>query len=216
MARSKSTSPTSCSIGPPACGKTLLARTLAQILNVPFAIGDATTLTEAGYVGEDVENLLPEAAAPAADFDLERCSRGIIHRRDRQDRQDDQPQRVASPATSGGEVRQAYSRCSKGPWPTCRRKASASTPSSSTFNSTQPTSCSSAAAVRRPGQTLIARGVGTQDDRLRQHATQAPSQRSSSGDLLGQVTTRRHPGVRHDPRVHRPPAGSSPRSSRST
>ncbi|MEQ8763886.1 MAG: ATP-dependent Clp protease ATP-binding subunit ClpX [Planctomycetota bacterium] len=64
-------------IGPTGCGKTLLARTLARILDVPFAIGDATTLTEAGYVGEDVENLLLKLLQ-AADFDVERAQQGII------------------------------------------------------------------------------------------------------------------------------------------
>jgi ATP-dependent Clp protease ATP-binding subunit ClpX len=65
-------------IGPTGCGKTLLARTLARILKVPFAIGDATTLTEAGYVGEDVENILLKLLH-AADFDLEAAQRGIIY-----------------------------------------------------------------------------------------------------------------------------------------
>jgi ATP-dependent Clp protease ATP-binding subunit ClpX len=65
-------------IGPTGCGKTLLARSLAHILNVPFAIGDATTLTEAGYVGEDVENLLLKLIH-AADFDIEAAQRGIIY-----------------------------------------------------------------------------------------------------------------------------------------
>ncbi|MGC8639112.1 MAG: ATP-dependent Clp protease ATP-binding subunit ClpX [Isosphaeraceae bacterium] len=65
-------------IGPTGCGKTLLARTLARILNVPFAIGDATTLTEAGYVGEDVENILLKLLH-AADFDLEAAQRGIVY-----------------------------------------------------------------------------------------------------------------------------------------
>src|SRR5262245_58279963 len=65
-------------IGPTGSGKTLLARTLARILNVPFAIGDATTLTEAGYVGEDVENLLLKLL-PAADFDLEAAQRGVLY-----------------------------------------------------------------------------------------------------------------------------------------
>jgi ATP-dependent Clp protease ATP-binding subunit ClpX len=64
-------------IGPTGSGKTLLARTLARILDVPFAIGDATTLTEAGYVGEDVENLLLKLLQ-AADWDKERCEKGII------------------------------------------------------------------------------------------------------------------------------------------
>ena len=65
-------------IGPTGTGKTLLAKTLARILNVPFAIGDATTLTEAGYVGEDVENLLLKLLQ-AADYDLENAQRGIIY-----------------------------------------------------------------------------------------------------------------------------------------
>src|SRR5260221_13642053 len=65
-------------IGPTGSGKTLLARTLARILDVPFAIGDATTLTEAGYVGEDVENLLLNLLH-AADFDLEAAQRGIVY-----------------------------------------------------------------------------------------------------------------------------------------
>ncbi len=65
-------------LGPTGCGKTLLAKTLARMLNVPFAIGDATTLTEAGYVGEDVENLLLKLLQ-AADFDLESAQRGIIY-----------------------------------------------------------------------------------------------------------------------------------------
>ncbi|MCL2329778.1 MAG: ATP-dependent Clp protease ATP-binding subunit ClpX, partial [Phycisphaerae bacterium] len=65
-------------VGPTGSGKTLLARTLARILNVPFAIGDATTLTEAGYVGEDVENILLRLLQNA-DYDLEAAQRGIIY-----------------------------------------------------------------------------------------------------------------------------------------
>jgi ATP-dependent Clp protease ATP-binding subunit ClpX len=65
-------------LGPTGSGKTLLARSLAQVLNVPFAIGDATTLTEAGYVCEDVENILLKLLQ-AADFDLEAAERGIIY-----------------------------------------------------------------------------------------------------------------------------------------
>ena len=65
-------------IGPTGTGKTLLAKTLSRILNVPFAIGDATTLTEAGYVGEDVENLLLKLLQ-AADYDREAAQRGIIY-----------------------------------------------------------------------------------------------------------------------------------------
>ncbi len=65
-------------LGPTGCGKTLLAQTLAKILNVPFAIADATALTEAGYVGEDVENILLKVIQ-AADGDIERAQHGIIY-----------------------------------------------------------------------------------------------------------------------------------------
>ena len=65
-------------LGPTGSGKTLLAQTLARLLNVPFAIADATTLTEAGYVGEDVENILLKIIQ-AADYDIERAQYGIIY-----------------------------------------------------------------------------------------------------------------------------------------
>ncbi|NLY10776.1 MAG: ATP-dependent Clp protease ATP-binding subunit ClpX [Firmicutes bacterium] len=65
-------------LGPTGSGKTLLAQTLAKILNVPFAIADATSLTEAGYVGEDVENILLKLIQ-AADYDVERAERGIVY-----------------------------------------------------------------------------------------------------------------------------------------
>jgi len=65
-------------LGPTGCGKTLLAETLAKLLNVPFAVADATSLTEAGYVGEDVENILLKLIQ-AADYDIERAEKGIVY-----------------------------------------------------------------------------------------------------------------------------------------
>ena len=65
-------------VGPTGSGKTYLAQTLAKILNVPFAIADATTLTEAGYVGEDVENILLKLIQ-AADYDIDRAEKGIVY-----------------------------------------------------------------------------------------------------------------------------------------
>src|ERR1700761_1115958 len=65
-------------IGPTGCGKTYLAQTLARLLNVPFTIADATTLTEAGYVGEDVENIILKLLQ-SADYNVERAQRGIVY-----------------------------------------------------------------------------------------------------------------------------------------
>src|SRR5699024_5523149 len=65
-------------IGPTGSGKTYIAQSMAKLLNVPFAIADATTLTEAGYVGEDVENILLKLVQ-AADYDVERAETGIIY-----------------------------------------------------------------------------------------------------------------------------------------
>src|SRR5881409_3515639 len=65
-------------LGPTGCGKTYLAQTLARMLNVPFAIADATALTEAGYVGEDVENILLKLIQ-AADYDVKKAETGIIY-----------------------------------------------------------------------------------------------------------------------------------------
>ncbi len=99
-------------LGPTGCGKTLLAQTLARMLNVPFAIADATALTEAGYVGEDVENILLEAH-PGRGLRREAGrDRDHLHRRDRQDRPKvgeplDHPRRVrrGSPAGSAQDPR---------------------------------------------------------------------------------------------------------------
>src|SRR5699024_11463695 len=65
-------------LGPTGSGKTLLAQTLARVIDVPFAIADATSLTEAGYVGEDVENILLKLIQ-AADYDVDRAEKGIIY-----------------------------------------------------------------------------------------------------------------------------------------
>ncbi len=65
-------------IGPTGCGKTLLAQTLARFLDVPFTIADATSLTEAGYVGEDVENIIL-SLVQNADYDMEKAQKGIIY-----------------------------------------------------------------------------------------------------------------------------------------
>ena len=89
-------------LGPTGCGKTLLAQTLAKILNVPFAIADATALTEAGYVGEDVENILLKVIQ-AADGDIERAEHGIIYI----DEIDKITRKSENPSISGEGVQQA-------------------------------------------------------------------------------------------------------------
>ncbi len=78
MSRWSWPSPTSCCWAPTGCGKTLMAQTLARMLDVPFAIADATALTEAGYVGEDVENILLKLIQ-AADYDIKKAETGIIY-----------------------------------------------------------------------------------------------------------------------------------------
>ena len=119
-------------IGPTGTGKTLLARTLAKMLGVPFAIGDATVLTQAGYVGEDVENLV-RYLLQNADGNVELAKRGIIY-------------------VDEIDNSRRCSRFSRGRSAASRRRAAESTPTRSTSRSTPPTSSSSAAA-RSSGST---------------------------------------------------------------
>src|ERR1700694_545918 len=101
-------------VGPTGCGKTFLAQTLARIIDVPFSIADATSLTEAGYVGEDVENILLRLIQ-AADFDISRAERGIIYidEIDKIARKSDNPSITRD--VSGGWVRQALPKILEGP-----------------------------------------------------------------------------------------------------
>ena len=133
-------------IGPTGCGKTLMAQTLARMLNVPFAIADATALTEAGYVGEDVENILLKLIQ-AADYDVKKAETGIIYI-DEIDKVARKSETRQSRVTCRAKAcSRPCSRSSRAPRLPCRPRADASTRIRSSCRSTPPTCCSSVAAL---------------------------------------------------------------------
>ena len=190
-------------IGPTGCGKTYLAQTLAKMLNVPFAIADATALTEAGYVGEDVENILLKLIQ-AADYDVKKAETGHhLHRRGRQDRPQvgepvDHPRRLRRGRAAGAaEDPRGHDGVA------CRRRAAASTRTRSSSRSTRRTCCSSWAA-RSPGSTQI---IQSPDRQARHRLRRPAAQRARGRRRLRRRDARGPAEVRADPGVHRPAAG---------
>ncbi len=130
-------------IGPTGTGKTLMAQTLAKILSVPFAIADATTLTEAGYVGEDVENVVLKLFQ-AAGGNIEKAQKGIVYidEIDKISRKSDSPSITRD--VSGEGVQQALLKIIEGRSPTSLRRAGASTPTRNSSQSIRPIPLSAA------------------------------------------------------------------------
>ena len=191
-------------LGPTGCGKTLLAQTLARILNVPFAIADATALTEAGYVGEDVENILLKLIQ-AADFDIKKAETGIIYidEVDKIARKADNPSITRD--VSGEGVQQALLKILEGTVASVPPQGGRKHPHQE-FLSIDTTNilfiCGGAFAdldkiiAKRIGKNAVGFGA----DIRSKNSTE-------SAELLSQVMPEDLLSYRADPRVHRPAAG---------
>ena len=192
-------------LGPTGCGKTLLAQTLARILNVPFAIADATALTEAGYVGEDVENILLKLIQ-AADYDVKKAETGIIYidEVDKIARKADNPSITRD--VSGEGVQQALLKILEGTTASVPPQGGRKHPHQEflTIDTTNVLFICGGAFANL--DKVIERRIGHKGDRLRRRdRVQGPS--ATPASIFERLPARGPRQLRADPGVHRPPAG---------